>query len=405
MDIQAIRAQFPILQQSVNGKPLVYLDNGASAQKPSLVIDAIKSFSETSYANIHRGVHTLSQQATLKYEGSRSRVANFIGGSPDELIFTSGTTAGLNMIAGAFRSRDDFRGGKIMVTSMEHHSNLLPWIALVKFLGATLLVAPSLKEGQLDVEWIEKEFQKGGVHVFAFTHVSNVFGTHSPIEKIAFLAQKYGVVTVVDGAQFVPHRKLDVRSLGVDFYSFGAHKMYGPAGVGALWGKKELLGLLEPWQWGGGMIQRVSLDNIVLADVPQRFEAGTPPIEGAIGFAAACDFIESVGWADIGLHEDLLMSLAEQELANIQGVRVLAPGEAKFGVISFVLNGAHPYDVGTILDQMGVAVRTGHHCCQPLMDELGLPGTIRAGFALYNTVEEVEKLVYGVKKAIKLLGL
>ena len=402
-DVERIRADFPILKRMVNQKKLVYLDNGASTQKPQQVYDAIKGYNEQHHANIHRGIHTLSQEATQLFEESRKVVQKHMGaGHAHEIIFTSGTTASINMAAQILARQFLKAGDVVMVSQMEHHSNLLPWMDVCKRDGASLKYIPVLDSGLLDLEWYKREIING-VKILAFTHVSNTLGICNPVKEMIALAKANGVITLVDGAQSIPHHAIDVVDLGADFYCFGAHKVYGPTGIGVLYGREELLNECEPWQWGGGIITSVSFDEVLLADLPQKYEAGTPNMEGAIGLAAALQYVEGYGLQNIHEHESELLRKAEEGLGEIEGIKILARGQDKSGVISFVAEGIHPSDIGTLLDQMGIAVRTGHHCTQPLMQRFGIQGTVRAGFGMYNCLEEVEALIAGVKKALKML--
>jgi cysteine desulfurase / selenocysteine lyase len=402
-DVERIRADFPILQRRINNKPLVYLDNGASTQKPQQVFDAIKNYNELHHANIHRGIHTLSQEATQLFEDARKVVQQHIGAKKSqEIIFTSGTTASLNMAASLLGKQFLKTGDVLMVTEMEHHSNLLPWMDVCKRYGAILKYIPVLDNGLLDLEWYKNEITKG-VKILAFTHVSNALGICNPVKEMVALAKANDVFTVVDGAQSIPHHIIDVVDLDVDFYCFGAHKVYGPTGIGVLYGKESLLETCEPWQWGGGIISKVSFSEIILAELPHKYEAGTPNMEGAIGFAAALQYLASHDLENIEQHERLLLRKAEQGLKEIGGLKILAEGQNKTGVLSFVADGIHPSDIGTLLDHMGIAVRSGHHCTQPLMERFGLSGTVRAGFGIYNTIDEVDYFLGGVKKAMNML--
>jgi cysteine desulfurase / selenocysteine lyase len=402
-DVARIRADFPILQRRINNKPLIYFDNGASTQKPQQVFDAIKNYNEHHHANIHRGIHTLSQEATQLFEDARKVVQQHIGAAKaHEVIFTSGTTASINMAADLLAKKFLKAGDVVMVTQMEHHSNLLPWMMLCKHYGAQLKYIPVLDNGRLDLDWFKKEISEG-VKILAFTHVSNTLGISNPVKEMVATARAYGVITVVDGAQSIPHHVIDVVDLDVDFYCFGAHKVYGPTGIGVLYGKEELLEACEPWQWGGGIISKVSFTEVVLAGLPHKFEAGTPNMEGAVGMAAALKYVTAIGLESIAAHEAGLLKRAEQGIKEIAGLRILAAGEPKSGVLSFVAEGIHPSDIGTLLDQMGIAVRTGHHCTQPLMERFGISGTVRAGFGVYNTNEEVDYFLEGIKKAMKML--
>jgi len=402
-DVARIRADFPILQKRINNKPLIYFDNGASTQKPQQVFDAIKDYNEHHHANIHRGIHTLSQEATQIYEDARKVVQKHICAChAHEIIFTSGTTASINMAAQILARQFLKAGDVVMVTQMEHHSNLLPWMMLCRHYGAQLKYIPVLDNGQLDMAWFKKEISEG-VKILAFTHVSNTLGISNPVKEMVATARAYGVKTVVDGAQRIPHHAIDVVDLDVDFYCFGAHKVYGPTGIGVLYGKEELLEACEPWQWGGGIISKVSFTEVVLAELPHKYEAGTPNMEGAVGLAAALQYVSAIGLEAIAMHEADLLNRAEQGIKEIEGLTLLAAGEPKSGVMSFVAAGIHPSDIGTLLDQMGIAVRTGHHCTQPLMERFGISGTVRAGFGIYNTKEEVDFFLEGIRKAMKML--
>jgi len=402
-DVARIRADFPILQRRINNKPLIYFDNGASTQKPQQVFDAIKDYNEHHHANIHRGIHTLSQEATQIYEDARKVVQKHICAChAHEIIFTSGTTASINMAAQILARQFLKAGDVVMVTQMEHHSNLLPWMMLCRHYDAQLKYIPVLDNGQLDMAWFKKEISEG-VKILAFTHVSNTLGISNPVREMVATARAYGVKTVVDGAQRIPHHAIDVVDLDVDFYCFGAHKVYGPTGIGVLYGKEELLEACEPWQWGGGIISKVSFTEVVLAELPHKYEAGTPNMEGAVGLAAALQYVSAIGLEAIATHEAELLNRAEQGIKEIEGLTLLAAGEPKSGVLSFVAAGIHPSDIGTLLDQMGIAVRTGHHCTQPLMERFGISGTVRAGFGIYNTKEEVDFFLEGIRKAMKML--
>lgn len=402
-DVARIRADFPILQRRINNKPLIYFDNGASTQKPQQVFDAIKDYNEHHHANIHRGIHTLSQEATQIYEDARKVVQKHICAChAHEIIFTSGTTGSINMAAQILARQFLKAGDVVMVTQMEHHSNLLPWMMLCRHYDAQLKYIPVLDNGQLDMAWFKKEISEG-VKILAFTHVSNTLGISNPVKEMVATARAYGVKTVVDGAQRIPHHAIDVVDLDVDFYCFGAHKVYGPTGIGVLYGKEELLEACEPWQWGGGIISKVSFTEVVLAELPHKYEAGTPNMEGAVGLAAALQYVSAIGLEAIATHEAELLNRAEQGIKEIEGLTLLAAGEPKSGVLSFVAAGIHPSDIGTLLDQMGIAVRTGHHCTQPLMERFGISGTVRAGFGIYNTKEEVDFFLDGIRKAMKML--
>ena len=392
-DIDAIRAQFPILSREVNGKPLVYLDNGATSQKPQSVIDAISHYYEYENSNIHRGVHTLSQEATSAYEDVRKKVQKFINAKHDhEIIFTSGTTGGINLVASSFGASLVRKGDEILITAMEHHSNIVPWQMLCERRGAHLKVLPISKEGEIDIE----EFKKligPKTELISLVHVSNSLGTINPIKEMIEIAHAQNIPVMIDGAQAIHHTPIDVQDLDADFYVFSAHKMYGPTGVGVLYGKEELLNDMEPYQGGGDMIKSVTFEKTTYNDLPHKFEAGTPNIAGGIGLGAAIDFINSIGYDFIMKHEAELSRFAVSQLKDIAGLRFIGTAKERAGLVSFVLDGVHPYDTGVILDKLGIAVRTGHHCTQPVMNFFEVPGTVRASFAVYNTKQEVVKLV------------
>lgn len=397
-DIESIRAQFPILQREVNGKPLIYLDNGATSQKPQSVIDAISRYYTNKNSNIHRGVHTLSQEATSAYENVRKNVQRFINAKHDhEIIFTSGTTGGINLVASSFGEKLIRKGDEILITAMEHHSNIVPWQMLCERKGAHLKVIPISKEGEINID----EFMKligPKTELISLVHVSNSLGTVNPIKEMINIAHALNIPVLVDGAQAVHHMPVDVQDLDADFYVFSAHKMYGPTGVGILYGKEELLNGMEPYQGGGDMIKSVTFEKTVYNDLPHKFEAGTPNIAGAFGLNAAIDFINNVGFDFITEHEAELVRFASNELKNIQGLRFIGTAKERAGLVSFVLDGIHPYDTGVILDKLGLALRTGHHCTQPVMNFFEVPGTVRASFAVYNTKQEVVKLVEAIDR-------
>jgi cysteine desulfurase/selenocysteine lyase len=397
-DIETIRAQFPILKRQVNGKSLIYLDNGATSQKPQSVIDTIVKFYEEENSNIHRGVHTLSQEATSAYEVVRKKVQKFINAKHDhEVIFTSGTTGGINLVAASFGQKLIRRGDEILITAMEHHSNIVPWQMLCERKGAKLKVLPISKEGEIDIE----EFKRligPKTELISLVHVSNSLGTINPIKEMINIAHKQSIPVLIDGAQAIHHTPVDVQDLDADFYVFSAHKMYGPTGVGVLYGKEELLNSMEPYQGGGDMIKSVTFEKTIYNDLPHKFEAGTPNICGGMALGAAIDFINATGFDFITSHEAELSRFATSELSNIKGLRFIGTAKQKAGLVSFVLDGIHPYDTGVILDKLGIAVRTGHHCTQPVMNFFGVPGTVRASFAVYNTKQEVVKLVEGIDR-------
>lgn len=397
-----IRKDFPILNREVNGKPLVYFDNAATSQTPKQVIDAIVDYYSNYNANIHRGVHTLSQEATDKYEQARLKIQkHFNAGSSDEIIFTSGTTHSINLVANGFSSILK-TGDEIIVSAMEHHSNIVPWQMLCERTGAILKVIPMNQEGELILEEYHKLLSDKTKLVFC-NHVSNALGTVNPIKEIIDAAHKSGAAVLIDGAQAAPHIKADVQKLDVDFYTVSAHKMCGPTGVGILYGKEEWLNKLPPYQGGGEMIAEVTFEKTTYAELPHKFEAGTPNICGGIAFGAALDYMNAIGFEDISNYENKLLSYATSELLKIEGLRIYGTAEQKTSVISFNIEGIHPYDIGSILDKLGIAVRTGHHCAQPIMDFFKIPGTVRASFSFYNTKEEIAILVEGVKRAKSML--
>ena len=401
-DIQKIRKDFPILNREVNGKPLVYLDNAATSQTPEKVIDAIVDYYSNYNANIHRGVHALSQEATDKYEAARQKIQqHFNAARPHEIIFTSGTTHSINIVANGFTTLLE-KGDELLVSAMEHHSNIVPWQMLAERTGAVLKVIPMNIEGELLMGEYDKLLSDKTRLVFC-NHISNALGTINPIEKIIQKAHAVGAAVLIDGAQAAPHIKADVQQLDVDFYTVSAHKMCGPTGVGMLYGKEEWLNKLPPYQGGGEMIAEVTFEKTTYADLPHKFEAGTPNICGGIAFGAALDYMNTIGFDAIAEYEHELLNYATQKLTEIEGLRIYGTARQKTSVISFNIDGIHPYDIGTILDKLGIAVRTGHHCAQPIMDFYKIPGTVRASFCFYNTEEEVDILVAGVKRAAAML--
>ena len=402
LDIQAIRKDFPILQREVNGKPLVYLDNAATSQTPQQVIDVIVDYYQRYNANIHRGVHTLSQEATDAYEAARQKIQkHFNIAHSREVIFTSGTTHGINLVATGSTSFLK-EGDEVLVSAMEHHSNIVPWQMLCERTGATLKVIPMNLEGELVMEEYHNLLSDKTRLVFC-NHVSNALGTINPIEEIIEAAHKVGAAVLIDGAQAAAHIKPDLQALDVDFYTVSAHKMCGPTGVGVLYGKEEWLKKLPPYQGGGEMIAEVTFEKTTYADLPHKFEAGTPNISGGIAFGAALDYMNSIGFDAIAQYEDELLNYATEQLLTIDGLKIYGTAAHKTSVISFNIEGIHPYDIGTIVDKLGIAVRTGHHCAQPIMDFYKIPGTVRASFSFYNTKEEVDKLVEGVTRARNML--
>jgi cysteine desulfurase/selenocysteine lyase len=404
-DVQKIRAQFPILSQSVNGKPLVYFDNGATSQKPQVVIDSIVDYYSNYNANIHRGVHTLSQLATDAYEQARYKIQkHFNAKQPFEIIFTSGTTESINLVANGFASLVE-KNDEIIVSALEHHSNIVPWQMLCEQTGAVLKVIPIDIHGELILSEYEK-LLSNKTKLVCCNHISNALGTLNPIEEIIKKAHAVGAAVLIDGAQSCPHLQPDVQALNVDFYVTSAHKMCGPTGVGMLYGKEEWLRKLPPYKGGGEMIATVTFEKTTYADLPHKFEAGTPNICGGIAFGAAIDYMNEVGFDNIAKHEHELLVYGTQKLQEIEGITIYGPSDLtkKASVISFNIENIHPYDIGTIIDKLGIAVRTGHHCAQPIMDFFKIPGTLRASFAFYNTKEEIDIFVAAVKKAKMMLS-
>lgn len=402
-DVQKIREDFPILKRKVNGYPLVYLDNAATSQKPKVVLDCIVAYYSNYNANIHRGVHTLSQEATDAYEVARKKIQNHFGiAYSEEVIFTSGTTHAINLVANGFSSILK-KGDEVLVSALEHHSNIVPWQMLCERTGAILKVIPMNETGELKMEVFEKLLSENTKLVFV-NHISNALGTINPIEDIIEKAHKVNAAVLIDGAQSCAHIKPNLTALDADFYVTSAHKMCGPTGVGMLYGKKEWLEKLPPYQGGGEMIKEVTFEKTTYAGLPHKFEAGTPNIAGGIAFGVAIDYLNEIGFEDIAAYEDELLRYATSELLKIEGLKIYGTSKNKTSVISFNLEGIHPYDVGTIVDKLGIAVRTGHHCAQPIMDYYNIPGTVRASFSFYNTKEEVNTLVEAVKKAKMMLS-
>jgi cysteine desulfurase/selenocysteine lyase len=399
VDVAAVRAQFPILAQRIHGKPLVYLDSAATAQKPLAVLAAIDTFYRRDYASVHRGVHTLSQRATEAYEAARARVARFVGAAdPAEVVFTRGATEALNLVAWSFARPRLRPGDEVLVTEMEHHSNIVPWQIVCAETGAKLVVAPVDDSGELLVDALAARLSPR-TRVVACVHVSNAVGTVVPVRRVVELAREVGAAVVVDGAQAAPHLRVDVRELGCDFYAFSGHKVYGPTGIGVLWGRRELLDAMPPYQGGGGMIRRVSFAGTEYAPAPARFEAGTPHGAGAVGLAAALDWLEGLGLEAVAAHEHDLLDRATALLGEVPGVRLVGTARERAAVLSFLVDGVHAHDLGTILDADGVAVRAGHHCAQPLMDRFGIAATARASFAVYNSRDDVDALAAAVRRA------
>ncbi len=403
VDVQAIRKDFPILSQKVNGKPLVYFDNGATSQKPKVVIDAISKYYQEINANIHRGVHTLSQLATDAYEHSRLKVQNHINAKfSHEVIFTSGTTHGINLVASGFASilkPED----EVVISALEHHSNIVPWQMLCEKTGATLKVIPMNLEGELVMDEYVKLLSKN-TKIVSVNHVSNALGTINPIKFIIDKAHEFDAAVLIDGAQAVPHIKPNVQELDCDFYAFSSHKMCGPTGVGILYGKEAWLNKLPPYQGGGEMIKEVTFEKTTYAELPHKFEAGTPNIADGIAFGTAIDYMDSIGFDNIAVYENELLAYGTAKLLEIEGLKIWGTSKEKAPVISFNIGNIHPYDVGTIVDKLGIAVRTGHHCAQPIMNFCNIVGTIRASFSFYNTKEEIDVLVEALKKAKMMLS-
>jgi cysteine desulfurase/selenocysteine lyase len=405
LDVGRVRADFPILSESVrNGRPLVYLDNAATSQKPRQVIAAISRFYTSENANIHRGLHYLSERATTAYDAAREKVARFLGaGSPSEIVFTRGTTEAINLVAQSWGRSNLRPGDEVLVTAMEHHANLVPWQLVCEQTGATFRAVPITDRGELDLDAFDR-LLTDRTRLFAVGHVSNALGTVNPVRELTARARARGALVLLDGAQSAPHMPVDVSELDCDFFACSGHKLFGPTGIGVLYGRMDVLDRMPPWQTGGDMIERVTLERTTWAAPPARFEAGTPPIAEVIGLAAAIDYVESVGLGAIGTWERGLLARATELIGALPGVRLVGTAREKAAVLSFVLEGIHPHDVGTVLDDEGVAVRAGHHCAQPVMQRFGIPATVRASFAFYNTLDEIDALVRGVERARKVFG-
>ena len=403
-DVDAIRACFPILHRQVHGKPLVYLDNAASTQKPTAVIEALEHYYEMLNANVHRGVHRLSQEATDAYEAGRRSVARLLGVDDDrQVIFTRGTTEALNLVAHSWGRANLREGDEIVLSGMEHHSNIVPWQLVAQQTGAVIRVIPVADDGSL-VEGAAEEIIGPRTRVLAVTHVSNALGTINPVRALADLAHAQGAIVVVDGAQSAPHVTIDVEALGADFYAISGHKVYAPTGIGALYGRAELLEAMPPWQGGGEMIRSVSFEGSTYAPIPAKFEAGTPHIAGAVGLGVAIDWLMDLGIERVAAHEDALLAYATEQLEQLPGLRMVGTAKHKAGVASFVVDGAHPHDIGTFMDMAGVAIRTGHHCAQPVMERFGVPATARASFGVYNTHADVDALIKALGRVIEVFG-
>ena len=399
-----VATDFPILQRTVHGKSLVYLDNGATTQKPQAVIQAIADYYESSNANIHRGVHYLSQHATERYDAARETVRQFLNASrSEEIVFTSGTTAGINLVAYSWGLHNLRKGDEILLTGLEHHSNIVPWQFVAQQTGAVIRVAPVTDAGEVDQQ-AYRQLLNGKTRLVALAHVSNAFGTINPVSDMVAAARQAGARVLIDGAQAVAHKVVDVQALDCDFYVFSAHKLYGPTGMGALYTRYDVLDAMPPWLGGGDMIHTVSFEGSTYAPVPQRFEAGTPNIAGVVGLQAAIQYVQHVGLERIQAHEQALLDYTNQQLRSVSGLQILADTAPRSGIASFVLEGIHPHDLGTILDTEGVAIRAGHHCAMPLMTRFGIPGTARASLAMYNTHADIDALVAGLHKAQSLFG-
>ncbi len=404
LDIEAIRLQFPVLNREVKGKPLVYFDNAATSQKPQVVIDALVDYYAGYNANIHRGIHTLAEEATAAFEATRDAVKQFINAAArEEVIFTRGTTESINLVASTWGRKNIKAGDEIIISTMEHHSNIVPWQLLCEEKGAVLKVIPVNDQGELLMDEYEKLLGPKTKFV-SVVHVSNALGTVNPVKKIIDLAHAAGALVLVDGAQSAVHLDIDVQQLNTDFFAFSSHKLYGPTGVGVLYGKKQLLEAMPPFQGGGEMIKEVSFAKTTYADLPYKFEAGTPNIADTVVFKTAIDFINGLGKTAIRQHENDLLAYATAQLTAIPGLRIVGSAKEKVSLVSFVIDNIHPQDIGILLDNRGIAVRTGHHCAQPLMQRFGIAGTTRASFAVYNTMEEIDELITGLQKVIKMLA-
>lgn len=404
VDFAKVKKDFPILTQHNRGNPLIYLDSGASAQKPQQVIDAISHFYSHDYANIHRGIYELSERSTKLYEDTRHKVAQFINAkSASEIVFVRGTTEGINLVAQALGRNKWKAGDEVIISEMEHHSNIVPWYLLKEQIGITLKVIPIYDDGGLDIEAYKKLFSSR-TKMVALTHASNVLGTINPVKEIATIAHEHDVPVLFDGAQAVPHMPVDVQDIDCDFYVFSSHKLYGPTGLGILYGKQSWLDAMPPYQGGGDMIETVSFSNVTYAKAPQKFEAGTPDIAGVIGLAAAIDYVNAIGMKNIFSHEQTLLKYAQPKLLALPGLRILGNVPNKVGVISFVMDTIHPHDIGTVLDHEGIAVRAGHHCAMPLMDRLQVPATVRASFGVYNNEKDIDALVSALELAKRLFS-
>ena len=403
-DVEKVREDFPVLKQTIHAKPLVYLDSAATAQKPFVVIDAIRKFHEVDCANIHRGVHELSQRSTAAYEETRGKAKRFLNArSSSEVIFVRGTTEGINLVASTWGRQNVSKGDEIIISALEHHSNIVPWQMLCEEKDATLRVIPMNDRGELILEEYEKLLGPR-TRLVAVGHVSNALGTINPVRAIIDMAHRVGALALIDGAQAAPHMKIDVELLDADFYTFSGHKVFGPTGIGVLYGKAKLLDAMPPYQGGGDMIRTVTFEKTTYNEVPYKFEAGTPNIAGGIGMGAALDYVTNLGLDRIAAYEHELLVYGTQLLSRIPGLRMIGTAREKAAVLSFVIDGIHPHDIGTVLDRMGIAVRTGHHCAQPVMDWFGIPATTRASLAFYNTTSELDALADGLRKVKEVFG-
>lgn len=403
-DVDSIRENFPILNQMVHGKPLVYLDNAATSQKPSAVIDAMSRYYTADNSNIHRGVHQLSERATKEYEEARVKVQGFINAARSkEIIFVRGVTEAINLVTNSYGRANVKAGDEILITAMEHHSNIVPWQMLCEEKGARLRVAPINDDGELILEEFESLVNER-TRLISVVHISNALGTINPVQAIVEIGHRHNIPVMIDGAQAAPHTAIDVQELGCDFYAFSGHKVYGPTGIGVLYGKAELLDAMPPYQGGGDMIASVTFEKTTYNTLPYKFEAGTPNIAGTIGLGAAIDYVNQIGLERIGRYEDELLAYGTEALSQISGLRLIGTAKEKAGVLSFVLEGIHPHDTGTILDREGIAIRTGHHCAMPLMERFGIPATARASLSFYNTKQEIDSLVAGITRVKEVFG-
>jgi len=403
-EVDSIRKDFPILAQTVNGKPLVYLDNAATSQKPQSVIDSLSNYYQTINSNVHRGVHTLSQLATDDYETARSKIRSLINAESDqEIIYTRGTTESINLVAYSFGSQNVESGDEIIISGMEHHSNIVPWQLLCEQKGAVLKIIPITDEGELDINQYESMLSNK-TKLVAVVHQSNALGTINSVKEITEMAHAFGAVVLIDGAQSAPHMKVDVQDIGCDFFAFSGHKLYGPTGIGVLYGRTDLLDSMIPYQSGGEMIKSVTFDKTIFNVLPHKFEAGTPDIAGAIGLGAAIDYVNDIGLEAINSYESELTAYGTDRLEQIAGLRIIGTSLHKGSVLSFTLGDIHPHDIGTILDSEGIAIRTGHHCAQPVMERYGIPATARASMSFYNTKEEIDILVAGIDKVLEIFS-